>query len=227
MKAKIISILLLVPCLAAAQRAREPHKESFKPVTKPVAQVYQKKTALLAGVRGRVIVKRSKQPLVNPAKQVKVRLLPALTPPVHKNRKATAPDSLVLLVKGMLELPCNGCSVTEPYGNNRHGSYALFNPGITFSSPAPVAALASYDAVVENVVKIENMYVVLASYKHLYFAYSNLEEVCVKKGEILTAGSPLGTLAMDENGNYTLLFLLSVREKEVNPAYWFNWSIRN
>jgi hypothetical protein len=35
------------------------------------------------------------------------------------------------------------------------GSYTLFNPGITFVSPAPVAARACYDALVENVVKVE------------------------------------------------------------------------
>jgi murein hydrolase activator len=101
------------------------------------------------------------------------------------------------------------------------GTYTLFNPGITFISAAPVAARCCYDAVVENVVEIEGMYVVIASCKNIYFGYSNLEEVFVKKGDSIKTGTPVGTVSMDETGNYTLLFLLQVGEKETNPQYWF------
>jgi hypothetical protein len=78
---------------------------------------------------------------------------------------------------------------------------------------------------VENVVKVEDMYVVISSCKKIYFGYSNLEEVFVKKGDSIKTGMPLGTISIDETGNYSLLFLLQVAEKEKNPAYWFRQTI--
>jgi murein DD-endopeptidase MepM/ murein hydrolase activator NlpD len=137
-------------------------------------------------------------------------------------KKAEAPDSLVNAVKGNLQLPFSKSSIHQQYGKIDMGSYELYNPGITFVSPAPVAAKSCYDAVVESVVEVEGVYVVIASCKKIYFGYSNLEDVFVKKGDSIKMGTPVGTISMDETGNYSLLFLVQVAQKEANPYLWFN-----
>jgi hypothetical protein len=175
------------------------------------------------GTAAGALVKKADKKLTNPGKKVTGPLL-ITAKRSHKKaiKKMEAPDSLVNAVKGNLQLPFAVCSVHQQYGQTDMGSYTLYNPGISFVSPAPVAARACYDAVVENVVEVEGMYVVIASCKKIYFGYSNLEEVFVKKGDSIKMGTPVGTISIDEFGNYTLLFLLQVAEKEANPHSWFN-----
>jgi murein DD-endopeptidase MepM/ murein hydrolase activator NlpD len=139
-----------------------------------------------------------------------------------KKIKRNRLDSLASAMQAQLQWPFAQCSITEPFGHIDMGSYTLYNPGLTFTSPAPVMAKACYDAVVENIVLVEGHYVVLAQYNGIYFGYSHLEEVVVKKGDQLKKGDAIGTLAMDEAGNYSLLFLLQLKHKETNPHPWFD-----
>jgi septal ring factor EnvC (AmiA/AmiB activator) len=178
------------------------------------------------GTVGASPAKASNNKVANPAKRITSSVLTTKKRSDKKAaRRVDALDSLVHAVKGNLQLPFAVCSIHQPYGQMDMGKYKLYNPGITFTSPAPVAARCCYDAVVENVVEVEGMYVVIASCKNIYFGYSNLEEVLVKKGESIKAGTPVGTLSMDETGNYTLLFLLQVAEKEKNPETWFSTAL--
>lgn len=138
----------------------------------------------------------------------------------HKS-KPNKFDSLAHALQAQLQWPFAGCNIAEPFGHIDMGTYTLYNPGITLSSPAPVMANACYDAVVENVVLIEGKYVVLTSYNGLYLGYSHLDEVVVKKGDQLKKGDAIGTLAMDETGEYILLLLLQLNNRERDPYPWF------
>ncbi len=175
------------------------------------------------GSAGGLLLKKTDKKPYNPEKKVTGTLLiTAKQGAVKTVKKREAPDSLLNTVRGKLQLPFAVCSIHQPFGQMDMGSYKLYNPGITFVSPAPVAARSCYDAVVETVVEVEGTYVVIASCKKIYFGYSNLEEVFVKKGDTIKTGTPVGTIGMDGLGNYTLLFLLQVQEKETNPHPWFN-----
>jgi murein DD-endopeptidase MepM/ murein hydrolase activator NlpD len=139
-----------------------------------------------------------------------------------KKRKMNRLDSLANALQAQLQWPFAQCSIAEPFGHIDMGNYTLYNPGLTLTSPAPVMAHACYDAVVENIVLIEGKYAVLASYNGIYFGYSHLDEAVVKKGDQLKKGDAIGTLALDETGNYSLLLLLQVSTKETNPYPWFD-----
>jgi murein DD-endopeptidase MepM/ murein hydrolase activator NlpD len=139
---------------------------------------------------------------------------------VHKSKRNKF-DSLASAMQAQLQWPFAGCNIAEPFGHIDMGTYTIYNPGITLSSPAPVMANACYDAVVENIVLIEGKYAVLTSYNGLYLGYSHLDEVVVKKGDQLKKGAAIGTLALDETGNYTLLLLLQLNNKERDPYPWF------
>jgi murein DD-endopeptidase MepM/ murein hydrolase activator NlpD len=149
------------------------------------------------------------------------KIKPAASKLVKKNKRSRL-DSLASTLQAQLQWPFAQCSIAEPFGHIDMGSYTLYNPGLTLSSPAPVMAHACYDAVVENIVLIEGKYAVLASYNGIYFGYSHLDEAVVKKGDQLKKGDAIGTLALDETGNYSLLLLLQVSTKETNPYPWFD-----
>jgi murein DD-endopeptidase MepM/ murein hydrolase activator NlpD len=227
----ILQVSLLAAFLlqkVAAQKVRFADNFSSKKITDAIAPGNAPLLPALKGkgTAGGALVKKADKKSTNPGKKV---TSPLLITAKRSNKKAVkkteAPDSLVNAVKGNLQLPFAVCSIHQQFGQMNMGKYNLYNPGITFVSPAPVAARACYDAVVETVVKVEGMYVVIASCKKIYFGYSNLEEVFVKKGDSIKMGTPVGTISMDETGNYSLLFLLQVSEKEKNPAYWFRQTI--
>ncbi len=138
----------------------------------------------------------------------------------HKSKRNKF-DSLASAMQAQMQWPFAGCNIAEPFGHIDMGTYTIYNPGITLSSPAPVMASACYDAVVENILLIEGKYAVLTSYCGLYLGYSHLDEVVVKKGDHLKKGDAIGTLAMDETGNYSLLLLLQLNNKEKDPYPWF------
>jgi murein DD-endopeptidase MepM/ murein hydrolase activator NlpD len=227
----ILQISLLAAFLwqkAAAQKVRLADNFSSKKFADAGAPG---NAPLLTALKGKgtaagALVKKADKKLSSPEKKVTSPLLiTAKTGTKKATKKTAAPDSLVNAVKGNLQLPFAVCSIQQQFGQMDMGSYKLYNPGITFVSPAPVAARSCYDAVVENVVEVEGMYVVVASCKKIYFGYSNLDEVFVKKGDSIKTGTPVGTISIDETGNYSLLFLLQVGEKEKNPAYWFRQTI--
>jgi murein DD-endopeptidase MepM/ murein hydrolase activator NlpD len=147
---------------------------------------------------------------------------------VHKSKRNKF-DSLASAMQAQLQWPFAGCHIAEPFGHIDMGTYTIYNPGITLSSPAPVMANACYDAVVENIVLIEGKYAVLTSYNGLYLGYSHLDEVVVKKGDQLKKGAAIGTLALDETGSYSLLLLLQLNNKERDPYPWFestgSWAV--
>jgi murein DD-endopeptidase MepM/ murein hydrolase activator NlpD len=223
----ILQISLLAAFLwqkVAAQKLRFADNLSSKKFTEAGAPGNLPLLPALKGksTAGGVLFKKTDKKSASSGKKVTGPLLITAKQSTKKTIKKTeAPDSLVNAVKGNLQLPFTVCSIQQQYGQMDMGSYKLYNPGITFVSPAPVAARSCYDAIVENVVEVEGMYVVIASCKKIYFGYSNLEEVFVKKGDSIKMGTPVGTISMDETGNYTLLFLVQVAEKETNPHSWF------
>jgi septal ring factor EnvC (AmiA/AmiB activator) len=182
---------------------------------------------VLKGAKGKaatgLVLKKPAKAMLNPSKKTTAKVVKLTVSKKYRN-KPGAPDSLINAVKGKLEFPFLICSISQEYGHKKKGTYTLFNPGITFVSAAPVTARSCYDAVVENVVEVEGMYVVIASCQKIYFGYSNLQEVFVQKGDSITTGAPVGIVSMDETGSYSLLFLLQVSQKETNPQYWFNKS---
>jgi murein DD-endopeptidase MepM/ murein hydrolase activator NlpD len=224
----ILQVSLLAAFLwqkATAQKVKFADNFSSKNFTDRLAPAIAPAPAALKGKgkAGGLLLKKADKKSAGSGKKVTSRVLTTARPVSQKTvKKAEAPDSLVNAVRGNLQLPFNVCSIHQQYGHMNMGTYKLYNPGITFVSPAPVAARACYDAVVENVVEAEGMYIVIASCKKIYFGYSNLEEVFVKKGDSIRTGAPVGTISMDETGNYTLLFLVQVAEKEANPYSWFN-----
>lgn len=175
-----------------------------------------------AGQKGNAVLRKEIKPS-KPAKSVHIPAArPTPRPTPVKNSRRILIDSLVQLIKGRLQLPFYDCTLLESFGPINNGISTIYNPGITFSSPAPVTAKACYDGVVEQVVQIEGMKVVLVSNGPLYFGYSNLADVTVQRGDSITTGQPIGTLAQDDYGNYTLLFLLSIDNKDEDPAPWFD-----
>jgi murein DD-endopeptidase MepM/ murein hydrolase activator NlpD len=213
---QILSILFLgLASHAVAQKMRQPviavsANMGKAKLPKPLADKTAKPNGPKLSVSAR---KKHTPPTVDKIKAAPIK--------AAKKIKRNRLDSLASTMQAQLQWPFAQCNIAEPYGHIDMGSYTLYNPGLTFTSPAPVMALACYDAVVENIVLVEGHYVVLTSYNGIYFGYSHLEEVVVKKGDQLKKGNAIGTLAMDDTGNYSLLFLLQLKHKETNPHPWF------
>lgn len=212
---QLLSILLIgLATNAKAQKMREPAVPVSSNIGKAKRPTIATAKTNKPNAPKPVALLRNKHlpPAVN-----KIALAPLKTAKKTKRNKL---DSLANAMQAQLEWPFAHGQITEPFGHIDMGSYTLYNPGITLSSPAPVMARACYDAIVENIVLIEGKYAVLASYNGIYFGYSHLDEVVVKKGDPLKKGDAIGTLAMDETGNYSLLLLLQLNNKEKDPYPW-------
>ncbi|MFT3934559.1 MAG: M23 family metallopeptidase [Chitinophagaceae bacterium] len=76
--------------------------------------------------------------------------------------------------------------------------------------------------IVRMVTMIGDVNAVIVSQGTYFLAYSNLENVAVKKGDTIAEGQVIGKLAMEEEGRYELEFGLSHGDKTDKKAQlWF------
>lgn len=142
----------------------------------------------------------------------------------HKIKKTDPLDSITKALKGNLLLPFDGYDVAMPYGLCKLDSKAcLQNPGITFRADENKNVRVAWDGVVSDISVIDNMYVVIIRCGRLFFGYSNLAKPTVSINQHLSKGESIGQLERDDNGNYSMDFLLSAKD-ELNPTAWFNWN---
>jgi murein DD-endopeptidase MepM/ murein hydrolase activator NlpD len=201
MKTGIAIILLLLGQYVSAQRAKQPRMA---------------KTAH-GGNKALVPGRPAKPTAARPVKQRPV----FVAKPAKPRQRPSAIDSLAALLKGNLQWPFASGNIAEPFGHADQGSYTLYNPGITFASPAPVMARACHEGTVTQVAQVAGKQLVITHRHGIYMGYYNLAEVVVQKGAVLKQGDAIGTLGEDGAGGYQLLFLLQLGHKTTDPTDWF------
>lgn len=166
--------------------------------------------------------KRTAETQTRTAEKAKVTPLPPQeTPSAAADRRSSGQFSAH---QGRLPAPVNGAyTVTSHYGSyNVTGlrGVTLDNKGINLSCAAPAQARAVYEGDVTAVFSVGGLSNVLIRHGAYISVYCNLARASVRTGQHVKARQPIGTIARDATGRYTLHFQLRHETQKLNPERW-------
>lgn len=166
--------------------------------------------------------KRTAETQTRTAEKTKVAPLPPQeTPSAAADRRSSGQFSAH---QGRLPVPVNGAyTVTSHYGSyNVTGlrGVTLDNKGINLSCAAPAQARAVYEGDVTAVFSVGGLSNVLIRHGAYISVYCNLARASVHTGQHVKARQPIGTIARDATGRYTLHFQLRHETQKLNPERW-------
>ena len=166
--------------------------------------------------------KRTAETQTRTAEKTKVAPLPPQeTPSAAADRRSSGQFSAH---QGRLPVPVNGAyTVTSHYGSyNVTGlrGVTLDNKGINLSCAAPAQARAVYEGDVTAVFSVGGLSNVLIRHGAYISVYCNLARASVRTGQHVKARQPIGTIARDATGRYTLHFQLRHETQKLNPERW-------
>ena len=166
--------------------------------------------------------KRTAETQTRTAEKAKVAPLPPQeTPSAAADRRSSGQFSAH---QGRLPAPVNGAyTVTSHYGSyNVTGlrGVTLDNKGINLSCAAPAQARAVYEGDVTAVFSVGGLSNVLIRHGAYISVYCNLARASVRTGQHVKARQPIGTIARDATGRYTLHFQLRHETQKLNPERW-------
>ena len=166
--------------------------------------------------------KRTAETQTRTAEKAKVAPLPPQeTPSAAADRRSSGQFSAH---QGRLPAPVNGAyTVTSHFGSyNVTGlrGVTLDNKGINLSCAAPAQARAVYEGDVTAVFSVGGLSNVLIRHGAYISVYCNLARASVRTGQHVNARQPIGTIARDATGRYTLHFQLRHETQKLNPERW-------
>ena len=128
--------------------------------------------------------------------------------------------------KGKMPVPMTGAYLlVDKFGERNavagKGSVMINNGGITFKGTKGAKARAIFEGTVSTVFHHNDYTCVLVRHGKYISVYCNVENVKVKSGDEIKAGTIIGDVTKDvEDGNPKLLFQLYCEKTLLNPADW-------
>lgn len=128
--------------------------------------------------------------------------------------------------KGKLGMPVSG-SITHRFGRQPHPVFKNIveeNNGIKISAAKGSSAKAVFPGVVSSISpSSDGTKTVLIKHGDYFTIYSNLSTNSVSKGQQVSAGTPVGSIAQDFDGSYTLDFQIWNGTTPVDPLGWVSY----
>ena len=125
--------------------------------------------------------------------------------------------------KGRLAMPVYG-TITHRFGRQPHPVFKNIveeNNGIKISVAKGTSAKAIFPGTVSQVMAAgDGTKTVLIKHGDYFSIYSNLSSNTVSKGQQVSAGTTLGTVAQDFDGSFTLDFQIWRGDTPVDPLGW-------
>jgi len=141
--------------------------------------------------------------------------------------EAVKPGIPFASMKGKLPLPLDrGATVAVPFGLQTHAEYSkvkMQNNGIDLETEPGASARAVHEGTVSMVIVMEGYHnVVLVRHGEYLTVYAGLDNLAVRKVQLLKAGDRIGSVYVDTtDGNRTRLHFEVRHEKEkLDPALW-------
>ena len=128
--------------------------------------------------------------------------------------------------KGKMPVPITGAYLlVDKFGERNavegKGSVMINNGGVTLKGTKGAKARAIFEGTVSTVFHHNDYTCVLVRHDKYISVYCNVENVKVKSGDKIKAGTIIGDVSMDaEDGNPKLLFQLYNEKTLLNPADW-------
>jgi septal ring factor EnvC (AmiA/AmiB activator) len=127
--------------------------------------------------------------------------------------------------KGRLAMPAYG-TITHRFGRQPHPVFKNIveeNNGIKISVAKGTNAKAVFPGTVSSVMPAsDGTKTVLIKHGDYFSIYSNLSNNTVSKGQQVSAGTSVGTVAQDFDGSYTLDFQIWRGDTPVDPMGWLS-----
>ncbi|KFF08452.1 peptidoglycan DD-metalloendopeptidase family protein [Chryseobacterium luteum] len=130
--------------------------------------------------------------------------------------------------RGKLGYPADRAGqVTHRFGRQPHPVFKNIveeNTGIKISVPSGTRAKSVYPGTVSSVLaNSDGTKTVMVKHGNYFTIYSNLGNVSVSKGQQVSSGTPVGTIAQDFDGSYTLDFQVWNGNTPVDPLGWISY----
>lgn len=126
--------------------------------------------------------------------------------------------------RSQLPWPVKSGYISERYGKHPHptlNDVSTFNNGINISTTEGSIAYSIFEGEVAAIVDVPGMNrSVLIRHGEYFTVYSNITGLMVVKGDILPAGSALGKIATDVNGQTRIHFEIWKGYEKQNPEIW-------
>ena len=127
--------------------------------------------------------------------------------------------------KGKLPWPVVSGFVSRPYGTRRHAvvkTVMTKSEGIRIDTQKGAKARAIFDGEVSLIMVIPNAYnAVMIRHGQYISVYKNIDELYVKKGDIVKRNQFIGSVGENlTDGSTTLGFYIYKNSKTQNPAEW-------
>ena len=130
--------------------------------------------------------------------------------------------------KGKLGYPVDRAGqITHRFGRQQHPVFKNIsedNTGIRISVPAGAHAKSVFPGTVSSVLADnDGTKTIMVTHGSYFTVYSNLKSVNVSKGQQVSSGTLLGTIAQDLDGIYTLDFQVWNGTTPVDPLGWISY----
>ncbi|RXM37750.1 peptidase M23 [Chryseobacterium sp. CH21] len=130
--------------------------------------------------------------------------------------------------RGRLGYPADRAGqITHRFGRQQHPVFKNIsedNTGIKISVPSGTRAKSVYPGTVSSVVaSSDGTKTVIIKHGGYFTIYSNLSNANVSKGQQVSSGTPIGTIAQDFDGAYTLDFQVWNGSTPVDPLGWISY----
>ncbi len=125
--------------------------------------------------------------------------------------------------RGRLPWPLDGGSIFIPFGRQRIPGTKIDvdNQGIDIKTSIGATIKCVADGEVTAVMDLDQYQVVMVKHGKYFTAYNKLNKVNVKQGDIVKAGTVLGTVAADFDGEGSFQFqVFNDRQAYQNPESW-------
>ena len=125
--------------------------------------------------------------------------------------------------RGRLPWPLDGGSIFIPFGRQRIPGTKIDvdNQGIDIKTTIGATIKCVADGEVTAVMDLDQYQVVMVKHGKYFTAYNKLNKVSVKQGDLVKAGTVLGTVAADFDGEGSFQFqVFNDRQAYQNPESW-------
>lgn len=125
--------------------------------------------------------------------------------------------------RGRLPWPVEQGFISSSYGRHAHPVWkdvVVNNSGVDINSSKGAKVRSVFEGKVTKIIVIMNKYAVIVQHGEYFTVYSNLQDVAVKSGDIITTKQVIGTVQTDDEGKSEVHLEIWKGSNKMDPEGW-------
>ena len=125
--------------------------------------------------------------------------------------------------RGRLPWPVEQGFISSSYGRHAHPVWkdvVVNNSGIDINSSKGAKVRCLFEGKVTKVIVIMNKYAVIVQHGEYFTVYSNLQDISVKSGDVITTKQYIGTVQTDDEGKSEVHLEIWKGSNKMDPEAW-------